>query len=236
MKDAAHRFMTAPTRHPRAFSIPEVMFALTILGLVVAVAIPAIAGYVSMSRARGTAKIFESLGYSLVGNNDQQRTALDGRGFIDTLRNYRGRGGFINSVVDPGLKAPPYATYPARLRHLVIAPTTADLDCTGTNYTATKVTAWNAKSPFSDLLISPGYGVNSPLGVIRDSVYKGSGNTANLIELRLDSVKPQDAQNLDAAIDGDLDSAAGQLRYIQSPTGGAPLRLIKYVLPAYTGC
>jgi prepilin-type N-terminal cleavage/methylation domain-containing protein len=222
----------------RAFTLAEVIISLAILGLVVAVAVPAIAGYASMTRARQTASVFASLGYSLNSPNDASRNALDARGYIDTLRNSQARGGFINTVVDLGLKAAPYASYPARLRHLVIAPTTSDFDCSGTKYTATKVTAWASKSPYTDLFITPGLGVNTPFGYIRDSVYKGAGNTANLIELRLDSVNTQDAQNLDGVMDGDLDSAAGLLRYVQSAAGGArtDLHLVKYVLPAYTGC
>jgi type II secretory pathway pseudopilin PulG len=203
----------------------EIVVALALVGVLAAVIGQALAGYAATQRARATSDLFASLGISLNNRNGQLHNSVSSKGFI-------------NSVVDLGLKAAPYGRYPSRLSQLVIAITTNDFDCAGTKYNANKVAAWTANAPFSDLLITKGVGVTTPMGTIRDSVYPGSGNTANLVEMRLDSVTTQDAENIDFTVDNQYDSAAGQLRYMQSGAGPTRpnLHLIKYVLPANTGC
>jgi type II secretory pathway pseudopilin PulG len=203
----------------------EIVVALALVGILAAVIGQALAGYAAAQRARTTSEVFTSLGYSLNNGNNPLRNSLSSKGFI-------------NSVVDLSLKAAPYGRYPSRLSQLVVAITTNDADCAGTKYDATKVAAWTANAPFSDLLITLGVGVTTPMGTIRDSVFPGTGNTANLVEMRLDSVTTQDAENLDFSVDNQYDSAAGQLRYMQSGAGPTRpnLHLIKYVMPAFTGC
>lgn len=200
----------------------EITIALVILGLLAAVVFPTLSGYAANRRAEQTADMFVSLGLSLNNNN-----------------NPLGKKGFINSVVD-GTKSPP-GTYPSRLRDLTIAITTVvatHRDCAGAAYTAAKVTAWTANAPFSGMLITPGVGVTTPMNVIYDSVYKGAGNTAGLVELRMDSVADEDANNLDFILDQALDANTGRLRHVLSAAGVArpDLHLIKYVLPGAVGC
>lgn len=209
----------------RGFTLVEVVVALALVGILAAVISQALAGYAAAQRARSTSDVFTSLGYSLNNENSPMRNSLSSKGFI-------------NTVVDLGLKAAPYGRYPSRLSQLVIAITTADADCAGTKYNANKVAAWTANAPFSDLLITKGVGVTTPMGTIRDSVYPGSGNTANLVEMQLDSITTQDVENLDFVVDNQYDSAAGQLRYVQSGAGPTRpnLHMAKYVMPAYTGC
>lgn len=214
--------MGITVRSARGVTFVEITIALVILGLLAAVVFPTVASYSARQRAEETAEVFVSLGLSLNNNN-----------------NPLGKKGFINSVVDPTKS--PQGTYPSRLRDLTIAITTTvatHRDCAGAAYTAAKVVTWTANAPFSGLLITPGVGVTTPMGVIRDSVYKGAGNTAGLVELRMDSVATEDADNLDYFIDKAADAAAGQLRYIQSAAGPArpDLHLIKYVLPGAVGC
>ncbi len=209
-------------RPARGLTFIEITIALVILGLLAAVVFPTLSGYAANRRAQETADIFVSLGLSLNNNN-----------------NALGTKGFINSVVDT--KQSPPGKYPSRLRDLTIAITTSTAthrDCAGAAYTAAMVTAWTANAPFSGLLITPGVGVTTPMGVIRDSVYKGVGSTAGLVELQMDSVKDEDADNLDFFLDKSLDPNNGRLRYIQSSAGPArpDLHLVKYVLPGAVGC
>src|SRR3990172_2258736 len=151
--------MGTTMRYARGVTLVEITIALVILGLLAAVASPAVSGYVKRQRAEETGEILVSLGLSLNNNN-----------------NAMGTKGFINSVVDT--KQSPPGKYPSRLRDLTIAITTTvatHRDCAGAAYPAAGVTAWTANAPFSGLLINPGVGVTTPMGVIRDSVYAGSG-------------------------------------------------------------
>jgi type II secretory pathway pseudopilin PulG len=213
--------MTKSRRHRVATGLTlfEAIAALAIIGLAAAVAVPAIAGHESISDARATADVFRSLGYSLGNHN----VAL-------------GNLGFINAITAGTQK------YPARLSQLVIQirsnGTTGDHKCGGTNYSGGTASSdsglWAANAPFSSLLITKNIGVSTALGTIDDTIVKGSGNTAGLVELRMDTVQTSDAENLDMVIDGSLDSTSGQLRYVAGTVAGT--HLIKYVLPGSVGC
>jgi type II secretory pathway pseudopilin PulG len=197
----------------------EAIAALAIIGLAAAVAVPAMVGHASISDARTVAGIFTSLGYSLNNHN----VALGDLGFINTIKAGTPK-------------------YPARLSQLVVqirsGGATGDHKCGGSNYTGGSAGSdsglWAAATPFSTLLITRTVGLTTPLGTIPDTVVKGSGNTASLVEIRLDSVQTLDAQNLDMVIDGALDSTSGQLRYVAGAVAGT--HLIKFVLPGSVGC
>jgi type II secretory pathway pseudopilin PulG len=208
-----------PRQRTRAgLTLVEVAASLLILALAAVVVVPSLNGYRAHTRARETSDLFVSLGYSLNNNN----TPFGGTGFINTVLDAK--------------KSPP-GVYPSRLRDLVIPITTATAthrDCSQAAYTANRVTSWNVNAPFTGLLVEAGVGVTSPLGVIRDSVYKGVGNTANMIELRIDSVSTGDVENVDFYMDGAYDSTTGRIRYVAG--AGGDLHLLKFVIPAYVGC
>lgn len=203
----------------RGLTLIETIVAIAIIGLAAAVTVPALAGHAALENAKATAQVFESLGLSLGNHN----VALGNVGFIRTI-------------------TAGTAEYPARLSQLVVQirsnGVTGDHKCDGSNYSGGGGTSdsarWAANAPFSSLLITRGVGVLTPLGTILDTVAKGSGNTANLVELRLDGVQTSDAENLDMVVDGSLDSTSGQLRYVGGSAAGT--HLVKYVLPGWVGC
>lgn len=197
----------------------EVVIGLAVFGVLAAIVVPEVSGYLANRRAVDTAKIFMSLHYSLNNNN----TPLGGTGFINTAR---------EAGKDPA------GRYPATLTQLVKPIATTDVDCSGATYSANKVSGWLLGGPFTGLLVTSTVGVTTPMGVIQDGVFTGTGNTAGLIELRMDSVTTQDADNLDFQIDRVYDANAGQLRYTLSAAGGArpDLHLVKYLLPTWVGC
>jgi hypothetical protein len=197
----------------------EVVVGLAVVGVLAAVVVPEVSGYLANRRAVNTAIIFTSLHYSLNNNN----TPLGGTGFVNTAR---------EAGKDPA------GRYPATLTQLVKPITNTDADCSGATYSGNKVNGWLLGGPFTGLLVTSAIGVTTPMGVIRDGVFVGTGNTVGLIELRMDSVTTQDAENLDFQIDRAFDADAGQLRYTLSAAGaGRPdLHLVKYLLPTWVGC
>jgi hypothetical protein len=197
----------------------EVAVALALVALVAALTYPQLSGYAAARRARDTAAQLLAIQLGLDNNNVP----------LGTL-------GYLNAVQESGKD--PDSRYPARLSQLVIPVTTSDVDCSGTKYSATKVTGWQQHGPFTGLVVTARVGINTRLGVIRDSVFLGSGVTAGTIDLRIDSVHTRDAENIDLYVDRALDSLTGQIRYEASI--GAPantdLHVLKFVLPTWVGC
>jgi hypothetical protein len=197
----------------------ELAVALALLALAGALIYPQASGMLAQRRARDSASALLSLALSLDNNNVPMGTL-----------------GFINAVYESGKD--PAARYPAKLSQLVVPVTTGDVDCSGTNYSATKVTGWQKNGPFTALMVTPGVGINTRVGYIRDSVFVGSGVSAGALDLRIDSVATLDVQNIDLYIDHSYDSTRGQVRYEASV--GAPLdtklHVLKFVLPIWNGC
>jgi hypothetical protein len=197
----------------------ELAVALGLLALAGALIYPEASGMLAQRRARDTASALLSLALSLDNNNVPMGTL-----------------GFMNAVWESGKD--PAARYPAKLSQLVVPITTSDVDCSATKYSATKVTGWQKNGPFTGLMLTPGVGINTRVGYIRDSVFVGSGVTAGMIDLRIDSVSTLDVQNIDLYVDHSYDSVRGQVRYESSI--GAPLdaslHVLKFVLPTWVGC
>jgi hypothetical protein len=195
-----------------------------ILVIIIAVALPNLAGYNNQKRVNETAAILNSLATAL--NNPQ--VGPEGRGFLQMDSTGTTR------------------KYPQKLSHLTIKITTADKQCAtaSTVYLGADTIYWNRWAPFSDINIIPNQGVATPLGWIRDSVVKGAAGagTAGWVELHLDSLARDDARALDLKIDDAIDSLTGLIRFVNSPSAST-LRFVRFLVsspvtttPTQVGC
>lgn len=205
------------TRNRRGMTLTEIIASVAIVCGIAAVVTPTVSGYLARNRATTVAAILDSINVALNNNN----LARGGIGFVNTLT-----------------RAGRAAAYPQTLDPLVRVLKTTDVKCVGpaTNkFVAADTVASKAGEPYSNLRITTGVGIATPMGVIRDSVLAGSGSTAGFAELHMDSVRTTDAQNLDLAIDGTADSTTGRIRYSAATGSPADLHFVKYLLPGY-GC
>lgn len=198
----------------RGFSLAEVVVTVAVLAIIVAVAAPNLAGYYNQKRITETAGILGSLAQSLntVAVNSKSRGFLQ----MDSTAATR--------------------KYPQKLSHLVVRIGLTDRQCSAagtTAYVAADTIFWNRWGPFSTLNIIPDQGVSTPLGWIRDSVVKGSAGagTVGSVELHMDSLARDDARALDLELDDAIDSTAGIIRFVNSPSVST-LRLVRFLLPS----
>lgn len=183
-----------------------VVAALAIVALVGAAALPTMAGYSSLQRAAKTKSMITSLEASMSNGTNTKP------GFLEVVGN----------------------VYPSHFSMLNIPITTSEKRC-GANTVfsgggAGQVTKWLNGGPFSGFTIAPwtasGSGLRTPIGVIKDSVYKISGS---FIAMKIDSVGTEDARNLDFLIDGgSVDSTTGNVTWVAATgiTAGTPLHLV----------
>lgn len=178
-----------------------VVAILALVAILGAAALPTIAGYNSLKRAVTTQSMLTSLELSLSNPSGT-------------------KSGFLEQI----------SQLPSKLSMLEIAITTSQTRCSGSTFKNANVSNWANGAPYSGLLIVPGTaaggGVRTPLGVIKDSVYRID---ANNIAMRIDSVGTEDARNLDFLIDGGtVDSTAGNMTWVPATgiTAGVPLHLV----------
>jgi hypothetical protein len=126
--------------------------------------------------------------------------------------------------------------FPQQLSHLETPITTAMHNCAGGTYSTTNRDAWAAGAPYSTVLVIATKGVPTPLGWIRDTVFTSA--TTDYVELRIDSVETNDAQNVDLAVDLFADSTLGVLRYESEPSapGNPELHRLRYLIPEGDAC
>lgn len=211
---------TSVVRRDRGAALMAAVVALAVIAILATAAIPVLAGTDDFQKAYDTENLFLSLHYSI--NN---ATATLGRnGFQTTLG-----GGKI----------------PSKLSQLIIPITGTDRRCSGATYTTSgagggDVTVWSTQAPYSGLYIvkSPGVGsgVLSPIGMVKDSVFRALSFAViptNNVALGIDSVSDNDVSNLETAVDGVVvnPSTTGTIRWIVSPTGGAGLNYVFYIIP-----
>ena len=178
-----------------------VVAILALVAILGAAALPTVAGYSSLKRASTTRAMLTSLELSM---SNATGTKL---GFLDQI-----------------------SQLPSHLSQLNIAISTAQLRCTGSAYKNANVSNWALGAPYSGFLIiagtAAGGGVRTPLGVIKDSVYRID---ANNIAMKIDSVETEDARNLDFLVDGGtVDSTAGNVTWVPATgiSAGVPLHLV----------
>lgn len=189
-------------RRPEGVALLIVVAILAIVAILGAAALPTVAGYSSLQRAVTTENILTSLELSL------SNAAGTKTGFLQLI-----------------------GVYPSHLSMLNVAITSSQKKCaTSQSFTTTQVKNWGKGAPFSGLLIVPWTsslsGIQTPIGVIKDSVYKIS---SSFLAMKIDSVGTEDARNLDFLIDaGTVDSTTGNVTWVPATgiTAGTPLHLV----------
>ena len=115
--------------------------------------------------------------------------------------------------------------WPGKLSHLTTPITTADKNICGANYAAGKVSNW--AGPYLSRVV-PTTGFPIGIGSVRDSLVRQliSGNDS-YVEIQVDSVKAEDAAELDRLYDND-GAAAGTVRWgATSATGQVTLLFLR---------
>ena len=197
----------------RGIALIAVVVTLALIAAAAAVVVPVLAGHEQMQNVTETREILQSLEYSITNG----------------IGSANGAPGFRTSI---GSKVP------GRLSQLVVQITSSDRRCTGQKYGGGDVGNWTNNGPFSGLYITVGGGVQTPIGVIQDTVLPTSNAKvpSGDIGFVMDSVTADDAQLLDLLVDGTSppDSASGRLLYDVSPSW--PARRVVYYLTAAAGC
>ena len=192
----------------RGVSLIAIVVTVMIIAVIAAVAVPYLRESNDEMAALRTAQILQSLEVDLRNN-----------------QNGNGLPAFCQQV----------GVCPQQLQQLTRQITIADKRaCGGVVYTAGQAGNWITNAPYSGLPIVAGYGVWTPLGVIHDSVIRVSqGN----IELHIDSMSLNAAIDLDVAVDGVSNAAAGLLTYVNTAvnTSGQVLKLVKYGIGVSNG-
>lgn len=198
-----------PAARRRGFTLPEVLVSTAILVLLAAMTLPSLVSYKNAKDARSVASTLTSLSLSLNNPN----ASLGNIGFIQRV-----------------------GVYPGFLSQLITPISTSATSCSGAAYTSTNVSGWSAGAPYTTALVIATKGIPTPLGWIRDTVYQSA--TTHYVELRLDSVETEDAQNIDLAVDLFQDSTLGVLRYEAEPTapGNTQLHRLRYLIAGAVGC
>lgn len=191
----------ARRRGPRGVALLIVVAILALVAVLAAAALPTVAGYSSLRRAVTTQSMLTSLELSLINASGT-------------------KPGFLEEI----------SQLPSHLSMLQVAIATSQLNCRGSAFKNANVSNWALGAPYSGLLIIPGTaaggGVRTPLGVIKDSVYKID---ASNIAMKIDSVGTEDARNLDFLIDaGTVDSTTGNVTWVPATgiSAGDPLHLV----------
>ena len=172
-------------RRRRAFSLLEVIATLAVLSLLAGAVVPSTVAYLRRQDVAKTAVILQTLSSAIAA-----------------------------------MKASTVNRYPFRISHLAspirqvdttscsgIAPTTV------VPYTAAQVTGWGISAgpggPYYNRTI-PFTGLPTPIGTIIDTLYRTSANNAaGFLPLTIRNVSTDDADELNAIIDGDADAADG---------------------------
>ena len=117
--------------------------------------------------------------------------------------------------------------WPSKLSQLTVPITTSDMNICGNTYTATRVSNW--AGPYLSRVV-PSTGLPIGIGIVRDTVVREIINGSDAYaKIQVDSVKAEDAIELDKLYDND-GSAAGTVRWgASSGTGQVTLFLLRPV-------
>jgi len=197
----------------RGIALIAVVVTLALIAAAAAVVVPVLAGHEQMRDVTETREILQSLEYSITNGTGSANGA---QGFRTSIGN----------------------KLPARLSQLVIPITSSDHRCSGSKYGGGDINDWNNNGPFSGLYIAVGDGVQTPIGMIRDTVLPTANAKVPNGEMGfvMDSIAADDAQLLDLLVDGTSppDSSSGRLLYDASPSW--PARRVVYYLTTVAGC
>ena len=210
------------TRSPRhGFTLIEIVIAAAIVLVMAALTLPSFGSYLDMENAKQARSQLDALRLSITNPNSVGQNNLAGNGKL----------GFAQLVVAKGSTTD---IFPSYISQLVIPITTSDFRCRNGNTAVTKYTAgvatdttlnvghWNKNGPFFNQGIIKGTtsggssygGLITAIGTIRDTVVRTQPAASNsTVELWLDSLDLQDAQNIDLLVDNVVNANAGSVQY-----------------------
>ena len=125
-------------------------------------------------------------------------------------------------------------TYPGSLSELSNVITATSLNSCGAAIGSTAVTDWTSFGPFTTFNVTPNVGVNTPLGIVSDTMTRSPNSaTAGSLLLRM-NVDSADARRLDRIVDGGDGGSAGTVRYGFNATIGQDT--LRYIVPVGARC
>ena len=214
-----------------AFTLAEVVVSTVILVVAAAVVVPYLAAQNRRKQAEDTRAILYSLTMSL---NTPHSCIVASNGCVGSPAPLRTVGymGFLQRV---------NSKYPQQLHQLTTKIPLTERSCNGSVYVAADTVTWNPVGvapggsgqwpPYSGLAIVSGKGILTPVGWVHDSVLKsttGSPSIAGWVEVHIDSLSLDDAQELDLAVDGSISGTTGLLRF----AANGSYQLARFLIPA----
>ena len=192
----------------QGFTLAEVAIAAVIIAIMAAVTAPSLVSFIDKERAQTTADKLSAIATGIAGFEAAIHTAA-------------------GATTD---------AYPGRISYLTNAITTTEFTTCHTTFTSTSTTQWNTSGPFLTFYIPVG-GLNTPLGIIQDSMIRtpsSTGPTAlpGTLALHMTGVDASDAAMLDQVVDGGDGGSAGVVQYTVSGTTAD----VRYLLPILGKC
>jgi len=195
-------------RHTRTgFTLMEVAVAAVLVAVLAAATIPALSEFMRGRDAIATASTLSQIAAGIAQ--------------------------FKAAVTTGGSGSNTYPGFVSELTHPI--STSQRNSCYGT-FNATAVNRWLSNGPFVTFYIPPG-GLNTPLGVIQDSMVRAPNSaTPGTLAIRM-LVDSADALRLDQVVDGGDGPIAGTLRATFFGSGGSPRGAeLQYLVPVAAKC
>ena len=192
----------------KGFTLAEVAIAAVIIAIMAAVTAPSLVSFIDKERAQTTADKLSAIATGLAG---------------------------FESAIHTG-SASTNNAYPGRISYLTNAITTAQFTTCHTAFTATSTAQWSTSGPFLTFYIPVG-GLNTPLGIIQDSVIRvpssgGPAASPGTVALHMTGVDANDAAMLDQVVDGGDGGSAGVVQYTITGTTAD----VRYLVPVLGKC
>ncbi|MEX2152489.1 MAG: type II secretion system protein [Gemmatimonadaceae bacterium] len=192
----------------RAFSLPEVIVALTIVMVVAAVALPNLAGHLDQKRIDATASLLAEVRDGL---------SSPGTGFRQVVNANAGQLSELTAQIwNANSGIAPFPT-----------------NSCGANFTNGQVNSWDNAGPYLGFFI-PATGLVTPIGVANDVLQRiPNSATAGVVRIVIPNVAESDATMLDETVDGGGGAATGTILWDPPAAGIVTLR---YQMPINNRC
>lgn len=183
-------------RPTKAFSLLEVIVSLTIILVLAAVTLPALAGFARQSRVELAAQQLETVRDALTGNDS----------FNDALDRNAGRLSELSQII---------------VKNNASYATGTDDSC-GDDFGSGDVNDWEDEGPFVNFQIDRATGMMTPIGLAQDSLTRiPNDDEPGVLRINfLNNVELADAVILDDIVDGGNGNASGTVQWVLPATDG----------------
>jgi prepilin-type N-terminal cleavage/methylation domain-containing protein len=193
---------------PRAFTLVEVIVALSVLLILAAVATPSLTGFLDQKRIDATAAQLAEVrdGLSLAGSGFRQGVGANA-GALSEL---------TTQIWNANSGTPPFPR-----------------NSCGNTFSNGQVNSWDNSGPYVNFFIAA-TGLVTPIGVAEDTLHRiPKSATAGVVQIVITNVSESDAALFDATVDGSSGSATGTIQWT-APVGG--LVTVFYQMPINNRC